>query len=81
MHEAALFGKLDVVKLLLTRGANPHVLDPQHRTALELAKQLDTPTSKNIAKHILGGLFKLFIYVRFYFGAGKICVSGSLSVG
>ncbi|CAK8676571.1 unnamed protein product [Clavelina lepadiformis] len=53
LHEAALFGKSDVVKLLLSRGANPHTLDPKSRTALELVKQLDTQTSREIGQLIL----------------------------
>ena len=57
LHEAALFGKIDVVKLLLTRGANPYALDPQNRTSLELVKQLDTQTSREISQLILGRLY------------------------
>jgi len=54
LHEAALFGKPDVVRLLLSRGANPHTLDPKFRTPLELVRQLNTQTSREISQHILG---------------------------
>jgi hypothetical protein len=35
---ATLWGHIDVVKLLLTRGADPLVRDPFGRTALEVAR-------------------------------------------
>nr|CAB3221815.1 ankyrin repeat and SAM domain-containing protein 1A-like [Phallusia mammillata] len=56
LHEAALFGKREVVKLLLSRGANPHTLDPKNRTAMELVKQLNTQTSREISQLILSFL-------------------------
>ena len=38
LHEAAVGGQVDAVRLLLQRGADPEVLDPQRRTPRQLAQ-------------------------------------------
>ena len=40
---AAMFGRTDVVKLLLTSGANPELQDGAGNTAVRLAKQQANP--------------------------------------
>lgn len=64
LHEAALFCKFDVVKLLLQKGVNPNANDPQNRTALMLVQQLDSSIAKKIARHILSKLIS-FIFTFF----------------
>lgn len=59
LHEASLFGKIEVVSLLLKRGINARTIDSSGRTALELVAQLDTQISREIAQLIIGEKFVL----------------------
>ena len=62
LHEAALFCKFDVVKLLLSKGVNPNANDPQNRTALMLVQQLDSSVAKKITRHILSKFNFFYIF-------------------
>ncbi|KAM9704868.1 ankyrin repeat and sterile alpha motif domain-containing protein 1B isoform 4-T4 [Menidia menidia] len=48
LHEAALFGKMDVVRLLLDSGIDTNLRDSQGRTALEILKEHSAPKSQQI---------------------------------
>ncbi|XP_041833007.1 ankyrin repeat and sterile alpha motif domain-containing protein 1B isoform X2 [Melanotaenia boesemani] len=48
LHEAALFGKMDVVRLLLDSGINTSLRDSQGRTALEILREHPAPKSQQI---------------------------------
>ncbi|KAL2076419.1 hypothetical protein ACEWY4_027984, partial [Coilia grayii] len=39
LHEAALFGKIDVVRLLLDSGIDVNIRDYQGRTALDILRE------------------------------------------
>uniref|UniRef100_A0A8C6KQL0 Ankyrin repeat and sterile alpha motif domain containing 1B n=1 Tax=Nothobranchius furzeri TaxID=105023 RepID=A0A8C6KQL0_NOTFU len=48
LHEAALFGKMDVVRLLLDSGIEASLRDSRGRTALEILKEHPAPKSQQI---------------------------------
>uniref|UniRef100_A0A087XN65 Ankyrin repeat and sterile alpha motif domain containing 1B n=1 Tax=Poecilia formosa TaxID=48698 RepID=A0A087XN65_POEFO len=48
LHEAALFGKMDVVRLLLDSGIDTDLRDSQRRTALEILRDHPAPKSQQI---------------------------------
>ncbi|GLD73483.1 ankyrin repeat and sterile alpha motif domain-containing protein 1B isoform X6 [Lates japonicus] len=48
LHEAALFGKMDVVRLLLDSGIDTNLRDSQGRTALEILREHPAPKSQQI---------------------------------
>jgi ankyrin repeat protein len=54
LHEAALCGKVDVVKTLLDAGVDVCVADSQRRTAVDRLNEvgLKTPVAKEIAELI-----------------------------
>jgi len=53
LHIAAQNGKLEIVKLLLERGASPNVRDCQDYTPLQRALECDDPNGTGIAKLLL----------------------------
>ncbi|KAF8419529.1 ankyrin repeat-containing domain protein, partial [Tirmania nivea] len=53
LHIAAQNGKLEIVRLLLERGANPNVRDCQNYTPLQRALELNDPDGTDIAKLLL----------------------------
>uniref|UniRef100_A0A3P9HSR8 Ankyrin repeat and sterile alpha motif domain containing 1B n=1 Tax=Oryzias latipes TaxID=8090 RepID=A0A3P9HSR8_ORYLA len=48
LHEAALFGKMDVVRLLLDSGIDTSLTDCRGRTALEILREHPAPKSQQI---------------------------------
>ncbi|XP_077399815.1 ankyrin repeat and sterile alpha motif domain-containing protein 1B isoform X5 [Vanacampus margaritifer] len=48
LHEAALFGKMDVVRLLLDSGIDTHLRDSQGRTALDILREHPAVKSQQI---------------------------------
>ncbi|XP_061920785.1 ankyrin repeat and sterile alpha motif domain-containing protein 1B isoform X1 [Entelurus aequoreus] len=48
LHEATLFGKTDVVRLLLDSGIDTNLRDSQRRTALEILREHPAPKSQQI---------------------------------
>ncbi|KAK1801587.1 hypothetical protein P4O66_004548 [Electrophorus voltai] len=49
LHEAALFGKTDVVQKLLSAGINVNIVDSKNLTALDIAKEMPSQKSRQIA--------------------------------
>ena len=68
LHEAALCGKVDVVKALLDAGIDVCVTDSQRRTAVDRLQEvgLKTPVAKEIAEHIRGRVhcFRLLLHLH-----------------
>ena len=54
LHEAALFGKVEVVRLLLKSGIDIDLEDCQKRTVLDLLNDLNTSIAKQTKKLIRG---------------------------
>uniref|UniRef100_A0A8C7ZPJ3 Ankyrin repeat and sterile alpha motif domain containing 1B n=1 Tax=Oryzias sinensis TaxID=183150 RepID=A0A8C7ZPJ3_9TELE len=54
LHEAALFGKMDVVRLLLDSGIDTSLTDCRGRTALEILREHPAPKSQQITALIQG---------------------------
>ena len=53
LHEAALCGKVEVVKTLLEHGINTNLRDSADRTVLDIMAELQTARTREIAKIIL----------------------------
>ena len=53
LHEAALCGKVEVVKTLLEHGINTNLRDSTDRTVLDIMAELQTARTREIAKIIL----------------------------
>ncbi|XP_048839665.1 ankyrin repeat and SAM domain-containing protein 1A-like isoform X5 [Brienomyrus brachyistius] len=54
LHEAALFGKTDVVQKLLSSGINVNMVDKKALTALDIVKDMPSQKSREIAALIQG---------------------------
>ena len=54
LHEAALCGKVEVVKVLLKGGINLELRDGDNRSVLEVMDDLKTPVSVDIIHIIIG---------------------------
>ena len=54
LHEAAICGKIDVVKILLEANINIELRDQDDKTVLSLMDELKTPRAKDIIHVILG---------------------------
>ncbi|XP_054153272.1 ankyrin repeat and SAM domain-containing protein 1A-like isoform X2 [Oppia nitens] len=52
LHEAALFGKLEVCRLLLKAGIHTDLEDSYHRTVVDILVDLNTPIAKQTVKLI-----------------------------
>ena len=56
LHEAALCGKIEVVRILLEANINVELRDQDDKTVLTLMDELKTPMAKEIIHVILGEL-------------------------
>ena len=54
LHEAALFGKVDVVRELIQDGVDLNLLDAQERTVMDILSEHPTKVTKEIALIIRG---------------------------
>ena len=61
LHEAAVCGKVDVVRALLAADINLELRDEQDKSVLEVMDELKTPVSKEIIHIILGKSVCLFV--------------------
>uniref|UniRef100_A0AAY5EF71 Ankyrin repeat and sterile alpha motif domain containing 1A n=1 Tax=Electrophorus electricus TaxID=8005 RepID=A0AAY5EF71_ELEEL len=59
LHEAALFGKTDVVQKLLSAGINVNIVDSKNLTALDIAKEMPSQKSRQIAALIQEGQYRI----------------------
>ena len=59
LHEAALCGKIEVVKSLLDNGINVEIRDDSDKTVLEVMDELKTQRTREVIHIILGDLFSL----------------------
>ena len=60
LHEAALCGKIEVVRSLLDNGINVEIRDEHDKTVLEIMDELKTQRTREVIHIILGeGLVKL----------------------
>ncbi|XP_078091601.1 ankyrin repeat and sterile alpha motif domain-containing protein 1B isoform X5 [Mustelus asterias] len=69
LHEAALFGKLDVVRILLEAGIDASIKDTQEWTALDILKDHPSQKSQQITaliqgEALTGELSKLLLEIR-----------------
>ena len=53
LHEAAICGKIDVVRVLLEAGVNLELRDHEDKTVLEVMNELRTPRTRDIIHIIL----------------------------
>lgn len=60
LHEAALSGKMDVVRCLLENQINLELRDKDDKTVLEVIDELKTPKTREILHFILGTVFSTF---------------------
>lgn len=63
LTEAAVCGKVDVVKCLLRADINLELRDHHDKSVLEIMDELKTPVSKEII-HIILGAFKTFLQLH-----------------
>ncbi len=54
LHEAAICGKLDVVRTLLAAGIDTNLTDQEDRTVLQVMHAIKTPASAEVVKAIMG---------------------------
>ena len=59
LHEAALCGKIEVVKSLLDNGINVEIRDDSDKTVLEVMDEVKTQRTREVIHIILGDLFSL----------------------
>ncbi|KAJ8259599.1 hypothetical protein GJAV_G00171270 [Gymnothorax javanicus] len=63
LHEAALFGKADVVQKLLSAGINVNLVDCRGRTALDTVREVPSRKSREIAAlirgHVTGSIYEM----------------------
>ena len=59
LHEAALCGKIEVVKSLLDNGINVEIRDDSDKTVLEVMDELKTQRTREVIHIILGDLLKM----------------------
>ena len=59
LHEAALCGKIEVVKSLLDNGINVEIRDDSDKTVLEVMDELKTQRTREVIHIILGDLFSI----------------------
>ena len=77
LHEAALCGKIEVVKSLLDNGINVEIRDDSDKTVLEVMDELKTQRTREVIHIILGDLFSLSLEQKafqFFWGASKLSV-------
>jgi FOG: Ankyrin repeat len=74
LHEAALCGKLEVVKTLLEHGADLRIIDSKHNTVLDLLKQFPPHAVHDISTIINREWFYFLHFSRIFlsqFSAGN----------
>ena len=54
LHEAAICGKIDVVRRLLEAGINLELRDQQDKTVLEIMNELKTSRAREVIHMVLG---------------------------
>ena len=54
LHEAAICGKIDVVRRLLEAGINLELRDQQDKTVLEIMNELKTSRAREVIHIVLG---------------------------
>ena len=65
LHEAAICGKIDVVKILLEANINVELRDQDDKTVLSLMDELKTPRAKDIIHVILGTVCNIAFQVDY----------------
>ena len=68
LHEAAICGKIDVVRRLLEAGINLELRDQQDKTVLEIMNELKTSRAREVIHIVLGkhNVEMIFLSLRFY---------------
>ena len=64
LHEAALFGKADTVRMLLDKGAKVEAKDRASKTVLEALRDFPAEKAKEITKMIEGMYQDVLMYTR-----------------
>uniref|UniRef100_A0A8C8SF64 Ankyrin repeat and sterile alpha motif domain containing 1A n=1 Tax=Pelusios castaneus TaxID=367368 RepID=A0A8C8SF64_9SAUR len=72
LHEAALFGKTDVVQILLAAGIDVNIKDNRGLTALDIVRELPSQKSQQIAAFIEGKKCMLIFCLLFKCTCGDV---------
>ncbi|XP_029770218.1 caskin-2-like, partial [Terrapene carolina triunguis] len=59
LHEAALYGKTEVVRLLLEGGVDVNIRNTYNQTALDIVNQFTTSHASKDIKQLLRGILKV----------------------